>query len=279
MPVPRQATPRRYLMCPPVHFEVAYAINPWMDPTAPVDAQRAMAQWEDLRRTYEGLGHQVDLLAPQPGLPDMVFAANGMLSYRGRVIGARFANPQRTAEADHHLAWLRANGHPDAVQSRYANEGEGDFAVAGDVILAGTGFRTDRRAHAEVAELFGCEVVTLELVDPAYYHLDVALCVLDDATIAYLPEAFSPDSRAELARRYPDAILVSAADAAVLGLNAVSDGRNVVLDVEAERFAAQLVDAGFTPLPVDLSELRKSGGGAKCCTQELRPAAVMAASA
>ena len=31
-------TARRYLMCRPTYFAVDYAINPWMDPSVPVDA-------------------------------------------------------------------------------------------------------------------------------------------------------------------------------------------------------------------------------------------------
>jgi N-dimethylarginine dimethylaminohydrolase len=270
----RVATPRRFAMCPPLHFEVSYAINPWMDPGVPVDRSLALAQWQRLRDTYEGLGHEVVLVPPVPGLPDMVFAANGALVRDGRALGVRFATAERAAEADAYLAWLHAHGYADAVLPAHVNEGEGDFLVAGEVILAGTGFRTDPRAHAEVAARFGCEVVSLDLVDPRYYHLDTALCVLDDDVVAYLPEAFSAASRAVLEARFPGAIRVGEADAAVLGLNAVSDGRHVVLAAEAEGFAAQLAAAGFTPLPVDLSELRKAGGGPKCCTLELRPAQV-----
>lgn len=65
---------RHYLMCPPTHFRVAYAINPWMDADAGVDQATAARQWDTLRRTYLDLGHQVDLIAPEPELPDMVFA-------------------------------------------------------------------------------------------------------------------------------------------------------------------------------------------------------------
>ena len=64
-------------MCPPEYFTVAYAINPWMDVSRPIDTALAWQQWEALRRTYLDLGHTVQVIAPVPGLPDMVFAANG----------------------------------------------------------------------------------------------------------------------------------------------------------------------------------------------------------
>ena len=35
-------------------------------------------------------------------------------------------------------------------------------------------------------------------------------------------------------------------------------------------FIRQLRANGYNPVPVDLSELLKGGGGIKCCTQELR---------
>ncbi len=94
--------------------------------------------------------------------------------------------------------------------------------------------------------------------------------MLDEQTVAYHPGAFSVTSQALLATLFPDAILVGAVDAAVLGLNAVSDGRHVVLAEAAVGFARQLADRGFVPVPVDLTELLKGGGGVKCCTLELR---------
>ena len=92
-------------------------------------------------------------------------------------------------------------------EAQQINEGEGDFLLVGDVILAGTGFRTSVESHAELAEVTGREVVTLRLVDPRFYHLDTALAVLDpagaDANIAFLPLAFDDASRAELAPPLP----------------------------------------------------------------------------
>jgi N-dimethylarginine dimethylaminohydrolase len=73
-----------------------------------------------------------------------------------------------------------------------------------------------------------------------------------------------------LAGRYPAAVIASAEDAAVLGLNAVSDGRHVVLPAAAAGLAAEYAERGFTPVGVDLSELLKGGGGPKCCTLEVR---------
>ena len=269
----RIARPRRYVMCPPAHYRVAYAINPWMDPEKPVDPALALLQWEDLRDRYLSLGHTVETLEPLPDLPDMVFAANGATVVDGRVLGARFANPQRAGEAPAHLEWFKAHGFAEVREPDHVNEGEGDFAVTASWVLAGQGFRSSPLAHDEAQEFFRRPVISLELTDPRYYHLDTALAVLDDAAdeIMYYPGAFSPGSRAVLERLFPDALLATEEDAAVLGLNAVSDGLNVVLPVAAAGLHAPLRARGFNPLSVDVSELHKAGGSVKCCTLEVRP--------
>lgn len=264
----RYARIRHYAMTPPTFFAVEYAINPWMDTSTPVDIHLAMNQWESLRQTYKELGHTVELVEPVAGLPDMVYAANGGLLVNGRAVVANFAYPQRAGEAAAYAEWMDRHGyHP--VETRYVNEGQGDLLVAGSIVLAGYGFRTDRRAHDEIAVAVGMPLVSLELVDPRFYHLDTALSVLDDTTIAYYPPAFSDESRTRLLELFPDAIEVASADAYVLGLNAVSDGRNVVHPAAATGFAEQLSDAGFVPIGVDLSELLKGGGSIKCCTLEV----------
>ncbi|MHA6801397.1 dimethylargininase [Bounagaea algeriensis] len=265
--------PRHYVMCPPTYFTVQYSINPWMDPeSSPVDPDLALQQWTALRRHYERLGHTVHTVRPVPGLPDMVFAANSGTVLGSQVLGARFRAPQRAPEAEHFRQWFLANGYRDLVMPAHVNEAEGDFAWTGRFLLAGSGFRTDPRAHAEAQEALGVPVVSLQLVDEFYYHLDTALLVLrqgEHARIAYYPEAFSAGSQQVLRRMFPDAVRASAHDAACLGLNGVSDGRNVILPAEATGLARQLSELGYEPALLDVAELRKAGGGPKCCTLEL----------
>jgi N-dimethylarginine dimethylaminohydrolase len=265
----RRAVTRRFLMCPPIHFAVTYSINPWMEPDKPTDTALAVLQWERLRELLRELGHRVDVVPPLPGLPDMVFAANAATVVDGRVLATRFRYPQRFNETPAYLAWFRSAGYP-VWEGRFVNEGEGDFLVDGHRILAGTGFRTDRRAHAEAATYLGRRVVSLTLVDPYFYHLDTALAVLGRGEIMYYPDAFSEESRALLHRLYPTAVTATGADAEAFGLNAISDGRHVLLPQQATGLADTLHRAGFIPIGVDLSELLKAGGGPKCCALELR---------
>jgi N-dimethylarginine dimethylaminohydrolase len=269
-PPRRVATAREYLMCPPEYFAVTYAINPWMRPETPADAAVAMRQWARLRQVHLDLGHDVRTMEPVAGLSDMVFAANGALVVGGTVLGVRFRYPQRAAEADAYLQWFRDRGYEDVREPWYVNEGEGDILYTGRALLAGHGFRTDPAAAGELAAVFGLPVVSLRLVDPRFYHLDTAMCVLDADTAMYYPAAFDDAGRAALAGHFAELIEAKDEDAEVLGLNAVSDGRHVVLPAQAKGLAAQLTAHGFEPVPVDMSELLKAGGGPKCCTLVLR---------
>ncbi|MFB8776677.1 dimethylargininase [Streptomyces broussonetiae] len=264
--VPRR---RRFLVCEPRHFAVQYAINPWMHPEVRVDVGLAREQWHALVRAYRAHGHTVDTVEPVAGLPDMVFAANSAVVLDGRVFGSLFHAPERRPESLHYDTWFKTAGY-DVYRPENICEGEGDLVPAGRYLLAGTGFRTTVAAHREVQEFFGVPVIGLTLVDPYFYHLDTALFVLDEDTVAYYPDAFSPGSREVLARLYPDAVLATREDAMAFGLNSVSDGRHVFIAPEATALAGQLEQRGYVPVPVDLSEFHKAGGGIKCCTQEIR---------
>lgn len=277
----RQPTKRTVLMCRPEYFTVEYQINPWMHPENPTDTDLAVKQWEVLYQTYLDLGFEVHLIDPIDGLPDMVYAANGGFVLDGIAYGASFTYPERQPEGPAYMDWFRANGF-DVRVPESINEGEGDFLLVGDLLLAGRGFRSDSGSHEELASIFGREVISLNLVNPSFYHLDTAVAVLDrgngsstgsaasPVNIAYLPSAFDEPSLEVLRKLYPDAVIVTEEDAAVLGLNSFSDGYNVVISSRAQDFERQLRERGYNPMGVDLSELLLGGGGVKCCTLELR---------
>jgi len=265
----RTATKRTVLMCRPDFFTVVYRINPWMDPALPTDTSLAVQQWTTLYDTYIDLGFDVKLVDPIDGLPDMVYAANGGFVIDNIAYGASFTHPERQPEGPAYMEWFAANGF-DVRDPKNINEGEGDFLLVGDRILAGTGFRSASNSHEEIAEIYNREVVTLKLVNPSFYHLDTAIAVLDDTNIAYLESAFDEESLTKLRALFPDAIIATEEDAAVLGLNSYSDGYNVVIASRAKDFERQLRERGYNPIGVDLSELLLGGGGVKCCTLELR---------
>ncbi len=271
---------RRYLMCRPEFFTVSYEINPWMHTADPTDTSKAVQQWQTLHDTYLALGHDIELIDPIEGLPDMVYTANGGFIIDGKALGVKFSVDERRGEERPFMDRFDALGF-EVVEPIAEQEGEGDILLVGDTILAGHGFRSSLESHREIARVFDREVVSLKLVDPRFYHLDTAISVLDPvegpggvekANIAYLAHAFDEESQAVLAARFPDAIRVADEDGAVFGLNSASDGLNVIISPRAKGFEKQLRERGYNPVLVDLSELLLGGGGIKCCTLELRGA-------
>lgn len=261
---------KRVLMCPPKYFGLEYSINPWMDLSNQVNREQARRQWDELVSVYRQLGFGIELMEPVEHLPDMVFTANGGLVINGRVMLARFKYPERQGESIYFKRWFNHHGFQRIYVPRHDFEGEGDCLFNGEVVFAGSGFRSSVYSHPEVERVFGKKVVRLRLADDRFYHLDTCFAPLDKKTIMFFPEAFDAPSR-ELIKENCERFIEADEDSAEsFGLNAVSNGKQVVLSSAAKPLMRQLKDFGFEPIPVDLSEFKKSGGGAKCLTLELR---------
>lgn len=259
-------------MCKPTYFDVVYSVNPWMDMNVPVDLNLASRQWEALYESLLALGHEVTLIDPMPGQPDMVFTANAGVVCGERAMSAKFRAPFRNPETPVYHRWLEGLGFQVRAPA-HVSEGEGDFTPfpSGGVVFAGDGVRTTAVAHEEMASHLAMPVVPLTLVDERFYHLDTAFSILDSETALYYPPAFSKRSCAVLSDYFRDLIAVTEADALVLGANAVSDGLNVFLEAEAESLASALAALGFRPVRLAMSEFRKSGGAVRCCVLEFFP--------
>jgi len=259
------------LMCRPEHFGIEYEINPWMHVEVAVDRQRALQQWRALERTYAELGVTVDFVEPVSGQPDMVFTANAAVLWNGRAVLSHFRHPERQGEEPHWRAALERRGFEVQVTPPgIAFEGAGDALFVGERLFAGYGFRTDREAHRHLARALGVEVVSLELVDPRFYHLDTCFCPLDERTVMFAPEAFAPRSARLIRRLVPHVIEVPVDVAAGFACNAIAVGHRVVSSLAAERLEGPLHDAGFdTVVALPMSEFMKSGGGVRCLSLPL----------
>ncbi len=235
----RAATARRYLMCRPTYFAVDYVINPWMDPTVPVDNDLAVRQWTTLRDTYLDLGHTVDEIEPIPGLPDMVFAANGATVIDGIAYGAQFRHPERAAEAPAYLNWLDDAGF-DTARGEVGQRGRGRPAAHRAVPARRHRLpHRPRRARRGAGAVRPSRSSRCSSSTPASTTSTRRWPCSATPSPSY-PEAFSPASAKVVRQLFPDAVEANLADAAVLGLNAVSDGRNVVLPAQATGLAEQL---------------------------------------
>lgn len=260
-----------FLMCPPDYYGIEYEINPWMDRRRPADSSRAMCQWQALYDLLTaGLGAQVDLLTPVKGLPDLVFTANAGLVAGGKFIRSNFRFPERQKEVPVTEAWFRERGYPIIPLPESACfEGEGDALRLGSALFAGYRMRSDIQSHQKIGEVLGCEVLSLELVDPRFYHLDTCFCPLDGRSGLYYPPAFDAYGLKVITESVPRAVAVEAQDALRFGCNAVVIEKHVILQAGCVDLTRELDRRGFTVHELDLSEFHKAGGSAKCLVLRL----------
>src|SRR5438094_7155797 len=97
----RRMRQARILMCPPDYYGIEYEINPWMSRSRGSAPDKARRQWSALSDMLRGLGVTVELMTPQPGLPDLVFTANAGLIYETRFFSSRFRHAVRAGETPH----------------------------------------------------------------------------------------------------------------------------------------------------------------------------------
>ncbi len=258
------------LMCPPTYFTVSYAINPWMQEAPPCNEALAQRQWETLYKTIlKKAGANVELLTPEPGVPDLVFTANAAFVYNDMAIIAHYKHPERRAEEPICAQWFEDHGFlPVLMPDHVFFEGAGDALIWQDRVFAGYKTRTDIASHSLLTAATDLPVLSMELINDRYYHIDVCLCPLQDGHLIYSPDAFDEYGRAVIEANVPEKKLipVSPEEAARFACNSVNIGDTVILNQGSGKLVDDLKQRGFQVIEVDLSEFLKAGGSAKCLT-------------
>ncbi|MDB6020867.1 MAG: hypothetical protein JWQ04_724 [Pedosphaera sp.] len=264
----------RFLMCPPDLYEVDYVINPWMEGNIHKSShEAAVTQWQGLCALLEKHA-EVERIAPQPRLPDMVFTANAGLVVGKKFVLSRFLHRERQGEEAHFKKWFKKQGFEVfELPADLPFEGAGDALLdrAGECLWAGYGFRSELDSHPHIARWLNLEVVSLRLIDPRFYHLDTCFCPLEDGWLLYYPQAFDAYSNRLIEQRVPaeKRIVVDEADAARFACNAVNLGKKLFVNQLSVALRTRLEAAGFEVIETPLNEFMKAGGAAKCLTLRL----------
>jgi N-dimethylarginine dimethylaminohydrolase len=259
---------RQLLLCPPDHYAIEYEINPWMSRARGADIPVVQAQWRALHAKLSQFDTKVELITPQPKLPDMVFTANAGLTVGRKFIPSNFRHEERAGEAPFFAKYMEERGYEVLwlPQNLYF-EGEGDALFAGDALFCGYKFRTDINSHRAIADMLGgCLVISVELVDPRFYHIDTCFCPLTDGGAMWFPGAFDEYGQRAIRDRLPNLIDVSEEEAGVFCCNAVVLEQDIVLPEGAPNLVAQLTERGYKCHPLPMTEFLKAGGACKCLT-------------
>ncbi|MFN2507568.1 MAG: dimethylarginine dimethylaminohydrolase family protein [Chthoniobacterales bacterium] len=258
---------RDLLLCPPDYYAIEYEINPWMSRSRAADTPLVQAQWRGLYEKLSQFDTRVELIPPQPKLPDMVFTANAGLTVGRKFIPSNFRHRERASEAPFFARWMEEHDYEVLwLPENLYFEGEGDALFGGDALFCGYKFRTDINSHRAVAEMLGCLVISVELVDPRFYHIDTCFCPLSDGSAMWFPAAFDEYGQRAIRDRVPNLIDVSEEEAGVFCCNAVVLDHDIVMPEGAPELLGKLRDRGYTCHPLPMSEFLKAGGACKCLT-------------
>ena len=262
-------TQSRVVMSPPDYFDIQYSINPWMDIDNKVNPARAKTQWETLRDTYLRLGLDVLTIPPVAGLPDLVFT-----TVHGVLIGdtfypSNFRYSERQKEQDVAIPWYKSHQiKTQPIPSLCFMEG-GDVFFHHNHVYLGYGFRTSLNTAEYLTNTTHYPITQLELVDEAFYHLDTCFLPLSSDTAFYYPGAFTSDGIKSLKAQFDILIPLTSHEAESFASNSVVVGKNVICQ-PCPSYEQKLMDLGYTPIPLDMKEFNKSGGGIHCLSQILQ---------
>ncbi|MEI6513650.1 MAG: amidinotransferase [bacterium] len=255
------------LMCEPTSYDLVYEINVWMRVTNKPDKRLALQQWNELFRVLQDeVGASISLIPQQTNCPDMVFTANAGIAIDDRVIISRFRNLERRLEEPFFSDWFNERQYKvETLPNDAVFEGEGDALFVGDTLVAGYLKRSEISSHRKLAEMLGCRVLSLELVDDRWYHLDTCFLPLDEHTVVYYPGAFDSYGRRVINENF-HAIPIELDEALHFACNSVVIGNHIVMPSGCPNTAWILRDRGREVHPVPMTEFIKSGGACKCLT-------------
>lgn len=271
--------PTRVLMAGPEHFDLLYAINPFMKTASgelqKADRPRARGQWEKLRDKYGELGLAVDVMEAPAGFPDFVFCANQSFPFwdekaRGpAVVMGRMRSEKRQGEVAYFEEWFRRRDYRvHHLDSEHCFEGNGDALIqpGHKTIWGGWGPRTDKEVYGEIEAITGYRVELLPLTDPRFYHLDTCFAILNEDTVVIQPRAFPEEAVGRIRRHFKTVIETDAEECArfFTGNCHSPNGLDVILQAGNPPFEEKLRQAGFKVHPIETSEFMKSGGSVFC---------------
>ncbi len=285
----------RVLMCPWTFPQVKWEINPFMHCNTQPDPERARLEWIMLMEAYLQLGIEVHLIPPVRNLHDMVYTANAGWGRKNVFVVSRFRHKERREESLFYHKWLTQHGFGVLTTSHFF-EGQGDLITTNLAYLLGYGARSEWGVLDELQNIFhfGKPIIPLQLIDPAFYHLDTCLFSWKpENLIMYYPDAFTKEGINKLNELPFIKIEVTREEALSFVCNSVYCGKTALIGGASQRLLdifrkqkmrvfeiknlgeltslfekdgtvhKQLSTVISLPLP---TELLKGGGSYRCCS-------------
>lgn len=261
---------KKLLLCPPKHYDIRYEINPWMSTDNPIDPDKVAEEYRTLTYAYRQFGISYDELTPDPELPDQVYTTDLGHAEGNLFIKANFKYPERQKEATIAEAYFKTNGFdvfsfPDNVYF----EG-GDFLKVGDRYYYGFGKRSSKEAMEPIQKALGKPIISIELPDEFFYHLDTCFSPLSEDVALLNRDALTQEGVSEIEKHFKTVIDVKGEDNKLLACNLIShEGTVIMSQGVSNELKDQIIAQGFRVATVSVGEYLKGGGGIHCVSLEM----------
>ena len=273
------------------HFEILpiqHGQNPYIDISYDADKyqRKLKSQHDQVVNAFTAspsiVGTLPTITCP---LPDIVFMANAGLSLprlsRPLLLLPHMKYKQRQAE----LPYLKKIYHDMKLQTidypgREPFEGQAEFKWfdGGRKAICGYGHRSTKQTFVELDRLFekiyGADkptLLTVRLISPYYYHLDVAMLEYDDSKCIIHKNSVTLKSlrKIEAFLGKTNVTVIDTHDS--FCLNAVVDGAHLITHKLTDPTLKGHLEAltHRTVKEVDTSEFEKSGGSVRCMTLDI----------
>jgi len=261
---------KKLLLCPPTFYDIRYEINPWMDVDDKIDKAKALEEYNTLTYAYDQLGIAYDELGCVEELPDQVFTTDLGHAENNIFIKANFKYPERQQEAGIAEDYFRTKGFeiktmPDDVYF----EG-GDLLKIQDTYIFGYGKRSSKEAATHLSEMLGKKILSIELPDEYFYHLDTCVAPLNAETALVNEQALTEEGLTAIRKQFKTIISTTQSDNKNFACNLVTLENDLIMTQGiSNELKDTLTQKGFRIITVPMSQYLKGGGSVHCVSMEI----------
>lgn len=261
---------RDVILSPPLasYGDVDLSVHNWLARPDLVAAAKEHSAYVDL---LEAEGVRVHLLPGDARFPNHLYPRDAALvGPRGAWL-SRFGLASRRGEEALVARALESLRVPilGATREPGTFEGGGDAFVLGRAAFVARSARTNEEGVRQVSAFLAADGVRVRVVPTTLsFHLGEPLGILDESTLLV-------DARWSAHPAFADFERIEVPPREAGGGNVLVLGpRKVVIHSAYAETIRRLRDAGADVIPIDLTELKKAGGGPQCLTLPVRRAAV-----
>ncbi|WP_261129010.1 dimethylarginine dimethylaminohydrolase family protein [Bacillus sp. Marseille-Q3570] len=261
----------KVLMVKPSFMEINDAINETQKhyQETNIDTSLAIQQHDTFVHELNQHGVEVTLLPAEPHLHEQVFSRDIGFTIHDQLFLCSMRERVRQEETTILKDWLQENSLPFHNTFPGYIEG-GDVVIDGSTIWVGKSGRTSLEALEHLYKRLPSYRIELLKLRSDILHLDCVFNIISDHTALVYPEAFATKDLRKIKSRF-EIIPVTKEEQFHMGPNVLSIGNRKIISLPQNERLNQLMESkGFKIIPVDFSEIIKSGGSFRCCTLPLQ---------